>query len=463
MDDVRLNRSLEDIDRDSVFHGNTSVSDHLVRGPTVIAGGSGSRVRDASGRSYLDSLAGLWCVNAGYGRRELADAGAKALGELGYFHTFAHMGNPPNIRLADKILQLLRDEADCGHLARVFFANSGSEANDTAFKLARYISNLRGLTKKKKIIARRGAYHGVSLASGSLTGIDYYHRAFDLPVEGVLHISCPHHFAFAEPGESERAFTDRLAGELTDLIETEGAETIAAFFAEPIMGAGGVMMPPEGYFEAIQPILKANDILFVADEVICGFGRLGTWFGSGAYNLKPDLLCFAKGVTSGYFPVSGVVVSDGVWDVLAEGSKEIGAFAHGYTYSGHPVGGAIGLANIAVLEDEGLIHNAAEVGAYFKAALDERLAEHPNVGQIRGRGLILGVELVADRASGRRLEPTDHAHRRVAAAAFERGLITRAMAYIPVNAFSPPLIYTRADVDETVDIYAAALEDVFGT
>jgi L-2,4-diaminobutyrate transaminase len=462
MDDAGRNRTLIDIDRESVFHGNTSIADHNVRGASIIASGSGSRVRDYAGKSYLDALAGLWCVNAGYGRQELADAGAKSMAELGYFHTFAHMANPPNILLAEKVLQLLRDEADCGHLVRVFFANSGSEANDTAFKLARYINNLRGLPKKKKLIARRGAYHGISLGSGSLTGIDYYHKAFDLPLEGVIHISCPHHFGFAEPGESEEAFTARLIAELEAVIEREGAETIAAFFAEPIMGAGGVMMPPKGYFEAIQPILKANDILFVVDEVICGYGRTGSWFGSGTYNLKPDLLCFAKGVTSGYFPVSGVVVSQGVWDILAEGSKEIGAFAHGYTYSGHPVGGAVGLANLAVLENEGLIQNAAEVGAYFKAQLDERFGEHPRIGEIRGKGLILGVEFVADRASGRKLEPGDFPHRRVAAAAFERGLITRAMAFAPVNAFSPPLIYTRADVDETVDLYAASLKDVFG-
>lgn len=462
MDDPRANRSLEDIDRDTVFHPNTSIAEHLFVGPTIIEGASGVRVRDASGRRWLDAMAGLWCVNVGYGRRELAQAGARALEELAYFHTFASMSNPPMIRLADKITGLMR-EAGLPQLGKVFFANSGSEANDTAFKLVRYFNNLRGQPRKKKIIARLGGYHGTSVASGSLTGIDYYHRAFDLPIEGVLHAACPHHFAFAEPGESEPAFAARMAAGLSDLIEAEGAETIAAFFAEPIMGAGGVMMPPKGYFEAIQPILKANDILFVVDEVICGFGRTGAWFGSERYGLQPDLLTFAKGVTSGYFPTSGVVVCDDVWAVLAEGSKEIGAFAHGFTYSGHPVGAAIGLANLALIESEALVHNAATVGAYFKRTLEARLGDHPNVGQIRGEGLILGVELVADRQSGRRLAAGDPAHKKVAAAAFERGLITRAMVYVPVNAFSPPLCFTRADVDETVDLYARAVADVFGS
>jgi len=461
MDDLRANRSLHDIDREAVFHPNTAIAEHLVRGPTIIEAADGVRVRDGAGRVWLDAMAGLWCVNVGYGRRELAEAGAKALAELGYFHTFASMSNPPMIRLADKIVQLLRDEAGLPQLSKVFFANSGSEANETAFKLVRYFNNLRGQPKRKKVIARLGGYHGTSVASASLTGIAYYHRAFDLPIEGVLHTACPHHFAFAHAGESEEAFSSRLAAELAALIEAEGAETIAAFFAEPVMGAGGVMMPPRGYFDAIQPILKANDILFVVDEVICGFGRLGAWFGSGAHGLAPDLLTFAKGVTSGYFPTSGVVVSDDVWGVLAEGSREIGAFAHGYTYSGHPVGGAIGLANLALIEEEGLVAKAAATGAYFKQALQARLGEHPNVGDIRGEGLMLGIELVADRQTGRRLPIGDASHRNVAAAAFERGLITRPMVYAPVNAFSPALTFTRADVDETVDLYARALADVF--
>lgn len=462
MDDLRHNRSIEDIDRESVFHPATSIADHMARGPTIMSRASGVRITDNHGRTWLDAMAGLWCVNAGYGRRELAEAGAKALTELGFFHSFASMGSEPTARLADKLLQLMRDEAGLTSMARVFFANSGSEANDTAVKLVRYVNNLKGRPAKKKVIARQGGYHGVTVAAGSLTGIPLYHKAFDLPIEGVLHVSCPHHYGFAEPGESEAAFTARLAQELKDLIAREGGETIAAFFAEPVIGTGGVLMPPAGYYEAIVPILREHDILFVADEVICGFGRLGGWFGSGVYGLQPDLLTFAKGVTSGYFPVSGLAVSQGIWDVLAAASPEMGVFAHGFTYSGHPVGGAIGLANLTVLEEEGLPARAAEIGAYFKAALDDRLGDHPHVGQIRGQGLILACELVADRATGRRFDPAEGMHRKVSNAAFERGLITRPMPFMPVNAFSPPLIITRAEVDEAVDTYAAALADVFG-
>ena len=462
MDDLRPNRSIEDVDRDSVFHPVTSIADHLKRGPTIMASGSGARLTDNHGKTYLDAMAGLWCVNVGYGREELAAAGYQALKDLGFFHTFASMGNEAIARLADKVLSLLRDEAGCARMSKVFFANSGSEANDTAIKLVRYFNNLRGAPLKKKIIARKGGYHGVTIGAGSLTGIPLYHKAFDLPIEGVIHVSCPHYYTFAEAGESEAAFTARLVGELKATIEAEGAETIAAFFAEPIMGTGGVLIPPAGYFEAIRPILRDNDILLVADEVICGYGRLGAWFGSGVYGMDPDLLTFAKGVTSGYFPVSGLAVSQGVWDVLADASPEVGAFAHGFTYSGHPVGGAIGLANIAVLEAEGLVANAAAVGAYFKQALSERLAEHPFVGDIRGEGLILAVELVADRQTRARFEPAAGKHRAVTAAAFERGLISRAMPFVDVNAFSPPLVFTRADVDETVDKYAASLRDVFG-
>ncbi len=462
MDDLRPNRSIEDIDRDSVFHPATSIADHLTRGPTIMQRASGVRITDNHGRSYLDAMAGLWCVNAGYGRQELADAGAKALSELGFFHSFASMGSEAAARLADKLLQLLRDEAGCKRMSKVFFANSGSEANDTAVKLVRYYNNVLGRPAKKKIIARQGGYHGVTVASGSLTGIPLYHKAFDLPIEGVLHVSCPHHYGFALAGESEAAFTARLAQELRDLIAREGGETIAAFFAEPVIGTGGVLMPPAGYFEAIIPILKEHDILFVADEVICGFGRLGAWFGSGVYGLEPDLLTFAKGVTSGYFPTSGMAVSQDIWDVLAGASAEMGVFAHGFTYSGHPVGAAIGLANLEVLEREDLPARAAETGAYFKTALQDAVGDHRHVGQIRGQGLILACELVADRATGERFDPALGMHRKVSAAAFERGLITRPMPFMPVNAFSPPLVITRAEVDEAVDGYAKALADVFG-
>jgi len=460
MDDLRRNRSLEDMDRESYFHPVTAIADHLTRGATIMDTASGVRITDHTGKTYLDAMAGLWCVNVGYGRKELADAAHRVLSDLGYFHSFASMANEPIIRLADKVLQLLRDEAGQRQMSKVFFANSGSEANDTAFKLARYVNNLRGLPQKKKIIGRLGGYHGVGLGAGSVTGIPAYHRAFDLPLEGVLHAGCPHYYGFAEPGETEEAFGARLAAELEAMIEKEGAETIAAFFAEPVVGAGGVFLPPPGYFEAVQRILRANDILFVVDEVICGFGRLGSWFGSGLYGLKPDMLTFAKGVTSGYFPTSGVAISSEIWSTLADTSPEMGAFAHGFTYSGHPVGGAIGLANLAIIERENLVANAATVGPYLVQALKDRVGDHPNVGEVRGVGLVAAVEIVKEREGKVRFDPVGATTRKIAAAAFERGLITRPVAFGEANVFAPPLIITRADIEEVADLYAKALESV---
>ena len=277
----------------------------------------------------------------------------------------------------------------------MFFGLSGSDGNDTQFKLVRYYNNLRGRPEKKKIISRIGAYHGVTAAAGSLTGIPLYHKAFDLPFEGVLHTDCPHYWREGLEGESEEDFADRMAASLEAMIEREGPETVAAFIAEPVMGTGGVIVPGGGYYDKVQAVLRKHDILFVADEVICGFGRLGTWFGASYFGLKPDLMTFAKGLTSAYFPMSAVAISDEVWKVLADGTPEVGMFAHGFTYSGHPVGGAVGLANLEIMEQENLVANAAEVGPYFKQCLIERVGGHPNVGDIRGAGLMLGVEYVA--------------------------------------------------------------------
>jgi L-2,4-diaminobutyrate transaminase len=278
------NYSLEEMDRQSFIHPATSIADHLKNGPTIIAGGSGVRVKDRNGRELIDCGAGLWCVNIGYGRAELGEAAARAMRDLGYYHTFASHSNEAIIRLADRVLSLFREKAGAGHLSKVFFGTSGSDANDTNFKLVRYYNNLRGLPQKKKIISRLGSYHGLTYAAGSLTGIAAFHKAFDLPVQGVFHTSCPHFYRFSDEREDEEAFTARMVHDLEELIVREGAETIAAFIAEPIMGTGGVFLPPKGYFERVQEVLAANDILFIADEVITGFGRTGNGavrFGTG--------------------------------------------------------------------------------------------------------------------------------------------------------------------------------------
>ena len=460
--DTARNISLEELDKQVLLHPVGSIAEHQEKGPLIFKSAGGVRVYDNKGKGYIDGAAALWCVNIGYGRKRLAEVAAEEMGRIGFYHTFGPASNEPQIRLADKLLQLLHQHADCTQIGKVFFGLSGSDANDTQFKIVRYYNNLRGKPEKKKIISRIGGYHGVTAAAGSLTGIPLYHKAFDLPLEGVLHTSCPHYWKYSKAGETEEQFFDRMVAELEAMILKEGPERVAAFIAEPVMGTGGVIVPSKDYYQKVQALLKKHDILFIADEVINGFGRLGSWFGSGHYGIKPDLMTFAKGLTSAYFPMSAVGVADHVWQVLADGTPEVGMFAHGFTYSGHPVGAAVGLANLEIMENENLVGNAAEVGPYFKQALKDRLGGHPNIGEIRGEGLMLGVEYAAGPGTNEAPDMTPPPHKQVAMAAQERGLLTRALPFLPVNSFSPPLTFSKADVDETVDIFADAVESVFG-
>jgi len=457
---AKKNYTLEEMDKQSVFHGNTSIVDHLKNGPMIASDGHGVRVKDQHGRDLIDCGAGLWCVNIGYGRPEIAETAAQAIKDLSYYHLFGSSSNEPIIRLADRVLSLFREKANAGHLSKVFFGTSGSDANDTNYKLARYYNNLLGRPNKKKVISRIGAYHGLTFAAGSLTGIAAYHKAFDLPIPGVIHTSCPHYFRYSQPGESEEAFTDRLVAELKDIIQREGADTIAAFIAEPVMGTGGVFLPPKGYFAKVQEVLKENDILFIADEVITGFGRTGQWFATGLYELKPDIVTLAKGITSAYFPVSASVVGEKIWNVLAEASPEYGPVMHGFTYSGHPVGGAIGLTNLDIMEREHMVENSAALGPYFLQRLRERIADHPYIGSVHGVGLMMAAEFVADKKTRRFFDPKAGPHRVVAKKALEMGVLSRPLPFVEINAFSPPLCITKAEVDEAVDRYGRALEAV---
>jgi len=457
--DERENFSLEEMDKQSMFHPLTSIAGHMEKGPLIVEKGSGVRIKDHKGRDMIDCGAGLWCVNVGYGRPEIAEAAKTAIENLNYYHIFGSSSTEPIIRLADRVLTLLREQAGAGHMARVFFGCSGSDANDTNVKLVRYYNNLLGRPEKKKIIAREGGYHGLTSVAASLTGIPVYHKAWDLPLPGVVHTSCPHYYRFAKPGESEAEFCDRMIAELEFIIEREGPETIAAFIAEPIMGTGGVLLPPEGYFARVQEILAKHDILFIADEVITGFGRTGQWFATGLYDLKPDIVTMAKGITSAYFPVSASVISQKIWDVLSNASAEYGPVMHGFTYSGHPVGGAIGMANLDIMEREGLIANAAKVGPYLLNQLRERIGDHPYIGEIRGEGLIMAAEFTADRETRRPFDAKAGAHRVVAACAMEHQLMVRPLPFIEVIPFSPPLCITEAECDEAVDRFAMALDD----
>src|SRR6266436_1933166 len=436
---VARNYSLEEMDRQSLFHPVTNVADHLKNGPTIFSDGYGVRVKDQHGRGLIDLGAGLWCVNVGYGRPEIAEAAAKAIKDLSYYHTFGSHSNEPIIRLADRVLSLFREKADAGHLSKMFFGTSGSDANDTNFKLVRYYNNLLGRPQKKKVISRLGSYHGLTYAAGSLTGIAAFHKAFDLPIEGVFHTSCPHFYRFAENGEDEEAFTARMVQDLEALIAREGAETIAAFIAEPIMGTGGVFLPPKGYFARVQEVLAEHDILFIADEVITGFGRTGSWFATGLFDLKPDIVTLAKGITSAYFPLSASVISEDIWAVLRDASPEFGPLMHGFTYSGHPVGGAVGLANLDIMEREGLIENSAEMGKYLREQLRARLADNPFVGDVRGAGLMVAVEYVADKKARRFFDAQTQPHRIISRKVLEEGVSVRALPYGEITSFSPPL------------------------
>jgi len=460
MEESARNYPLEDIDRETLFHPNTSIVDHLKKGPHILAHARGVRMKDHQGRKLIDCGAGLWCVNIGYGRKEMGEAAKKAIENLAYYHIFGGASNEPIIRLAERVLGLFHEKANAPHLSKVFFGSGGSDANDTNFKLVRYYNNLRGKPEKKKIISRLGAYHGLTYAAGSLTGIPVYHKAFDLPVAGVLHTSCPHYFRYATKGESEAAFANRMVAEVEAMIGKEGPETIAAFIAEPIMGTGGALLPPTGYFEKLQKIFDKHDILFIADEVITGFGRTGHWFATGGMKLKPDIVTLAKGITSAYFPVSASVISEKVWNVLKGASAEFGPVMHGFTYSGHPVGGALGLVNIDIMEREGLVQQSAEVGSHLQRLLADRLGAHPYVGEVRGMGQMIAVEFVADRTSRRFFDPKAAAHRVVAAKALELGVLTRALPFIEVNSFSPPLCMTRSEAEEAVEIYGKAIDAV---
>jgi L-2,4-diaminobutyrate transaminase len=446
------------LDRASVFHPMTDLRRHSagsIPGPRIIARGEGVYIYDTEGRKLLDGFGGLYCVNVGYGRTEIADAIARQAHTLAYYHLYAGNSHETAIVLADRLVRL----APAG-MKRVYFGLSGSDANDTQVKIVWYVNNVLGRPRKKKIISRHRGYHGATVMAGSLTGIPVFHRAFDLPVPRVLHTMTPHAYWEATAGESELDFSARCAHELEQLILREDPDTVAAFIAEPMMGSGGIIPPPEGYWPAIQAVLQKYDVLMIADEVVCGFGRLGTDFGCLRYDIKPDLITVAKGLTSAYAPLSAVIVGERVWNALESGSDEFGPFAHGYTYTGHPIGTAAAVANLAILERENLRDNAARVGRHVIGALRERLASHPLVGEIRGEGLLFAIELVADRAKKIRFDAALKVGGAASTACLERGLIARAMPGGDILGFAPPLTLTSAEADALVDMTCAALRSL---
>jgi L-2,4-diaminobutyrate transaminase len=450
-DNHRSNLSLEDMDRQSMLHGYTSIDQHEKDGPFILDRGQGITITDQNGKQYVDAVAGLWCVNLGWGRREVIDAITAQLEKLSYYHNFTSISNEPAIRLADQILRLAPP-----NMSKVFFGNSGSDANDTNVKLVWYYNNLRGKPEKKKIISRELAYHGVTIGAGSLTGLPMVHKHFDLPIANVLHVEKPDYYWHAAPRQSEADYAQDLAAKLDARIQAEGPETVAAFIAEPIMGAGGVVVPPAGYFAEIQQVLKKHDVLMLVDEVICGFGRLGKWFGCDVFGIEPDMMTIAKGLTNGYFPMSASLIGDKVWDVLRNSSAEIGAFGHGFTYSAHPVGAAAGLAVLEVMAREKIVEHVADVGAYFQSQLREKFLSHPLIGDVRGIGLMAAVEPVADKSAPRAFDPGLKLGPKLAKLCLEEGMIVRALFQSTAIGFSPPLIVTKAQIDDIIGRFAAA-------
>ncbi|MDP6654348.1 MAG: aminotransferase [Gammaproteobacteria bacterium] len=418
-----------------------------------IVRGEGIYVYDADGRQYLEGLAGLWCASLGYGNEELIDAINSQLKTLSYSHLFGGRTHQVVMDLADKLTGMVPLEN-----GRVFFANSGSEANDSHMKMLRYYFNVTGEPQKKKIIALERSYHGVTMASAALTGLPVIHTHFSLPVEalGILRADSPHYYRGRQEGETECQFTDRLIENLERLILAEGPETIAAFIAEPIGGASGVIVPPQGYFPEVQNLLTKHDILLWTDEVICGFGRTGNDFGCTTMEFTPQLMSLAKQLSSAYIPISASIIPDFMYQAMVEPSAQVGVFGHGYTYSGHPVACAAALKTLQIYERDNLFSHAATMGDYLQTRLNT-LVDHPLVGEVRGKGLIAAVELVANKRTGASFD--DGSVGTFAKQACQNhGLLIRAVGGNSI-AFCPPLIIDKTQIDEMLDKFKLALQD----
>ncbi|MEM7098800.1 MAG: aminotransferase [Pseudomonadota bacterium] len=444
--------SIEAKDLEHLLHPTTNLKQHAEIGPAVHARAEGVYLWDNRGNQYIEGMAGLWCTALGYGNEELAEVASAQMKELSYSQLFGGKTNEASVLLAEKLKEIAPFDA-----GRVFYGLSGSDANDTQVKLMWYYNNAIGRPEKKKIISRKRGYHGVTVASGSLTGLAPFHNAFDLPMQGVLHTESPHYYGDAEPGETEDEFVERITVSLERLILSEGPETIAAFIAEPVLGAGGVIVPPDGYYERVQAILKQHDILFIDDEVICGFGRTGKPFGAQTMGISPDTMSVAKALSSAYLPISAVLLPEYMHEAFADVSAQLGNFGHGFTYSGHPVCAAVALRNLEIMQERDLFGHAAGMGELFQERLHS-YAEHPFVGDTRGVGLIGAVELVADKESNTPFAASDGKGAAVMQAALEAGLIVRALG--DTIAFCPPLIITPDQIDEIFNKFDTALNSV---
>ncbi|MGE0716692.1 MAG: aspartate aminotransferase family protein [Alphaproteobacteria bacterium] len=438
----------------SLLHPQTNWRAHEQQGAFVVTRGEGVRVFDENGKDYIEAMAGLWCASLGFSEKRLVEAATKQMSTLPYYHIYTHKSHDPGIELAERVLKMAPVP-----MSKVFFANSGSEANDTVIRMVWYYNNALGRPKKKKFISRQRAFHGSTLMAGSLTGITALHREFDLPLPYVSHTDCPHFYRGGLPGETEEQFATRLADNLEKMIVAEGgAETCAAFIAEPVMGAGGVVVPPATYFEKIQKVLAKYDMLMVADEVICGFGRTGNMFGCQTFGIKPDIMVVAKALSSAYLPISGILVNDKVYQGMADNSAKVGSFGHGFTYSAHPVAAAVAVETLRIYEERDIVGHIKSVAPALQAGL-RRFADHPLVGEVRGVGLVGAVEVVRDKATREAFKPEEKVGPSIAKAAEQHGLIVRAMG--DSIGFSPPLIITESEIGEMLSRFGKALDDVW--
>jgi 4-aminobutyrate---pyruvate transaminase len=447
------NSSLSNIDINSVVHPYTDLSVHQKNGPKIITSGKGIYVYDDEGKKYIEGLSGLWCTTLGFQNQRIVNAATRAMEQLPFYHCFGGKSHPNAIKLAENLIDLAPNQ-----MSKVFFANSGSEANDTAIKIVWHINNARGQHSKKKIITRHKSYHGVTLFTSGLTGLPNNHRDFDVPFASIIHTDCPHYYRYALKDETEDNFTNRLVSNLRTLIEKEGPDTIAAFIAEPVMGAGGVIPPPDSYFTKIQPLLKEYDILFIADEVICGFGRTGNMFGSETYDLQPDIITVAKGLSSGYLPISALMLREEVFDLLLYQSKKIGIFGHGFTYGGHPVSCAVALEALKIYEETNLIKYVQKMSPIFETEL-RTLEKSPLVGEVRQIGMLGAVEIVKNKMTGEPFNTRDKVGPLLVELMQKNGLISRAMG--DSIAFAPPLIINKKQIQEMVLIVKHSMEQLY--
>ena len=438
-------------DVETLVHPYIDLARFRESGPLVIERAQGIYVYDTDGKAYIEGMAGLWCTALGYGNEKLVEAAAAQMRKLSFAHLFTGRSHDPAIELAEKLKEIAPVP-----ISKVFFCNSGSEANDSQVKLVWYLNNALGRPQKKKIVSRVKAYHGVTIAAASLTGLPANHRDFDLPLPGFLHTACPHHYRFATAGESEEDFATRLASGLEALIVKEGPDTVAAFIAEPVMGAGGVIVPPRSYFEKIGAVCAKYDVVTISDEVICGFGRLGTAFGCEKLNFKPQSISVAKALSSAYLPIAAVMIPENVYQALLVESKKIGVFGHGFTYGGHPVSAAVAVKTLEIYARERIFEKAAERAPKFQARL-QALGQHPLVGEARGVGLIGGVELVADQTSKRSFLPQQGIGASAVRFAEQEGLILRSVLG-DVLTLSPPLVISAAEIDELFERLTRALD-----